>query len=665
MNTNKLIDNINNGMGIIPFFLLILAFLIVLIVLLVSKSHSRRLNSIKAKKVGDGQHGTDRLLEEKELKEKYTNIIIPKEIVDMSSTWKPGRIIHYMKASRTAIVDTSATHAFIEAPTEVGKTTTYVIPNIQYNLMAGASMVVPSIKEELINLTIEDAKKLGYKTYIIDFANPGSSIGYDFFARINEALDRYKKSKDLMDMAEAETLAKRQATSIVMSKERSSNENQFFSSASLSLVHAFILLNAMFAEPCERHYSSVRATIQDLLQMKDPIVNNNDKTKYPKIQKLLGDLPNDFAPKKHVGAAFAATNETEDNIFSSVLNDLAVFNDSLAEQIISLPTKKECFDYHSLINEKSIVYINMPETKKELHMFAKMIISDIAGNLADLANTEYAGKLPRTVKILWDETGLSPKIEDFDQDLSINRSKGLLYDLIFQDMNQPKKTYGEEASKIMLNQCAYQIVLGIAATNTERAKELSEAVGKKTIMGGSVTHGNTSGSGSSTNSSITQQMMERDILSVGEILRMESRSERLLFIRGNYAFLAYFPPYYDSCWALEPSVRNKQATGNVYHPVDYFLFDELKKQLNQYRLENGIQFESSIDIEFIPDPSISESPAVLDSIVSIILNETDGDLHAVKLLTDEKYVEFMDYMKKYKSKLTRFELQALIEPLAN
>mgnify|MGYP000355721769 CR=1 FL=1 len=47
-----------------------------------------------------------------------------------------------------------------------------------------------------------------------------------------------------------------------------------------------------------------------------------------------------FGPKKHIGSAFAASNETEDNIYSSVLGDLRAMNDTMAEQIISMNGKK-------------------------------------------------------------------------------------------------------------------------------------------------------------------------------------------------------------------------------------------------------------------------------------------------------------------------------------
>lgn len=652
---DKIISNMN------PMYMIIFGLIMILGIALViySSKNSRKLNSIKADKVGDGQHGSDRLMNEKEMRELYNVVILPEKMVDMSDVWKPGRVVHYIPKTREAFIDESMTHSAVEAPTEVGKTSTYMIPNAQYNMMAGTNMIIPCIKPELIELLEEDAKALGYDPSIIDFNDPGRSIGIDFFSDINEKLMEYSKTKDLMSLAEAETLAERLAEEITTVKDvGDEKQTKFFNEASLGLAHASILLTAMFGEDAQKHLSSVRSIIQNIQMMPQ---DEKAKQKISKIQKLLGDMPDDFGPKKHVGAAFAATHETEDNVYASVLGDLRAINNTQAEQVISVICDKNCFDYRDLVHKKSILFIHMPETKPEFFVFAKLIIQKICNQLSNYAIEKYKGMLPSVIKILWDEWGLSPKITNFHTMMPIYRGKGMLFDLIYQDQAQPKLIYGEDATKIIKNQCAIEIILGIAPTNETRAEELSKVVGKRTIKSGSVSKSRNSGANGGTSSSITEQMIEREILSTGEILRMEQEGKRLLFRRGQYPFLAYFPSYYKEEWGLYPKERIVDEIEVAYFPVQYIDFSDLQEKIEDYKILHGISSKSNIDVTYIPgideDTTISKFDQVMNQIASL----TNNDVEALSLLDEKKYPDFMKYMSKYKHVITRFELQTLLE----
>ncbi|MEQ3257461.1 hypothetical protein AAA151_24660, partial [[Clostridium] innocuum] len=70
---------------------------------------SRKLDRFKAKEVGDGQHGNDRFMTEREAKDFYTVIRLPEEIEDHSGEYPEGRIIHYDETTREAYIDTTNT----------------------------------------------------------------------------------------------------------------------------------------------------------------------------------------------------------------------------------------------------------------------------------------------------------------------------------------------------------------------------------------------------------------------------------------------------------------------------------------------------------------------------------------------------------------------------
>ncbi|TDW13105.1 type IV secretion system protein VirD4 [Breznakia blatticola] len=645
----------NLGPVKVVFYAFLLLFAIIGTIYLNKRN---RLDQLKSKKVGDGQHGTDKFLNLKEMEKLYKTIKIPNEMTDMSSEWLPGRILHFNPQTREAIIDTSYTHAAVEAPTETGKTTTYVVPNAQYNLMAGTSMVIPCIKPELIDLLAQDAKELGYEVGIIDFNKPAKSIGFDFFADINEYIDKYKEDPtDLMAKAEAESLAGQLAKDIVTSRDRSNSENSFFLGSSEGLVHATVLLTSLYGTASQKHLSSVRSLVQNIMMMSPEENEGRGNTFTSKIQRLIGHMPEDFGPRKHVGAAFASNQETEANIYSSVLNDLKPINNSQAEQIVSVPGKKDCFQFMDLINKKYVLFIHMPETKPEFYIFAKLIIKKICMQLSNYANTECKGVLPKPVKIIWDEFGLSPKIDKFDEEMAIDRGKHILFDLIYQDTSQLVKIYGEEDKDVILHQCASEIILGISPTNVDRAEELSKAIGKNTILSGSVTRSHNTGRGG-TGDSITHQMMERELMTVGEILRMEKKNQRLVFRRGEYPFLANFPSYYKEEWGLTPKPYMEENSDPQYYGVDYLSFDHVIEVLDENK-DMTVTTHTGVITNFSPATKSTGDDALAELAMKLY-ELSNNDEHVKQLCLEKQWPKIMNAMKPYYNKITKMELQALM-----
>ena len=117
-----------------------------------------------------------------------------------------------------------------------------------------------------------------------------------------------------------------------------------------------------------------------------------------------------------------------------------------------------------------MLYIVCPETKDEFYLFFKLIIKKLTTQLSNYANKYCPNqKLPRQVRIPWDEFGLSPKIDQIDNELAIDRSKNIFFDLYFQSDNQLKAKYGEDIMKL-INRTVQQIIYWVLLPKT--VKEL-------------------------------------------------------------------------------------------------------------------------------------------------------------------------------------------------
>lgn len=546
-------------------------FLFVLLVIWLFFDLNHRSLNVKDKIVGQGQHGKARFLQEKELIKYYEKYQLPHKIQDMSNEWKPGRIVHFNPKTRDLYIDTSTTHRSTQAPTRTGKTTRVIVPSIQYHLMTGISSVNLDIKGEIESITRYDAELLNFIVRKIDFINVLGGI--DLMQDINEYINEYMETGSIIAKANAETASGELAENIVYSRKRGNNENGFFLSASKGLIQSIILLVSMFADKEEKHLSSVRSIIQSLSS-----IQNDPKETETALVKLLKAFPEDFSPKKIIGAAFAATSETKDNIYSSALSDLNPFNNAIVEQLISIPQKNDLFNYNDLIDNKTILYITIPEGKTEFYALAKIILKKIYEQCSARALKMPNGKLPKPIYLNYDEFGNTPQVENINGQLSVGAGKGLLFDLTYQDYSQLKEIYGDNVTRVIENNCETSLVLGIAPKDIEGAKIVSDASGSQTIQSASV-----SNSRGQSGTSQTLNMIERKLISIDEALKIGEDDKFLMLRRKSNPFNCYLAPYYSNEWGIGSEKRyiNTESEEKLYQ-VHYLSLEKLKSRMNHY-----------------------------------------------------------------------------------
>lgn len=644
---------------------IIMLFIMVVAVccLIFFSSNGKKLNSFKAKEVGDGQHGNDRFMTDNEARELYTVIKLPEEITDKSNEFPSGRMVNYNEKTRECYIDTSDTHAKVAAPTEAGKSTEYVIPNVQYNIMAGTTMIVMDIKKEIYEKTAQDAKNCGYKIYTLDFQNPEESDLFDFFEDINESMDHYIKYNDLKSKATVEDAAGALVMDIVHSRKHSNNENPFFEKASKGVIHSLIQLVTLLGKKEQKHIGSISNILQGMLQIPK---EKTDKT--PIILRIMRKLPDSFGAKKYLGAAFAATEETEGNIYASVLGDLEPFINSIAEQIIAKPgNEKNIFSYQSILNEKCILYIIIPETKEQFKVYGTAIIRKLYNQLTEYANTLPGKKLPKRIYIPWEEFALYPEINNIEDWLSIMRGRGMITDLVYQSDHQLTEKYGENIMNILKDQCAVSIYLALAQEDIDTAERISKALGNKTILTGSVSESHDSSKSGSllggTSHSTTKQMMDRALMTPSEVLHMDQYGFKLLLRRNQYPFKTHLTGYYKPEWGLTPTpIDDVVIVKNEIKDINYMTYDELMENLDDY-----VQSNTTIKKEMIAKENENTTNYVnpkYNAVAMQLLDITNGDTHALELLESKNYRNLIKYMKKYRKEISSYDLQKLLEPLA-
>lgn len=472
--------------------------------------NSYSLNRIKSKTVGDGQHGTARFATQKEINQAFYRVVFD------CKSWRKGKnlpqvqgIIIGSKVTRrhtVCYVDRDDVHMLMIGAAGAGKTAYFLYPNLEYACASGISFITTDTKGDLYRNYGGIAREYyGYNISVIDLRNPLYSDGNNMLHMVNKYMDLYKKDRSNLSLkAKAEKHAKIIAKTIIFSDgESASNygQNSFFYDSAEGLLTSVILIIAEFCDDRERHIVSVFKLVQDLLKPS----KIKGKTQF---QILLDLLPDNHKAKWFAGAALNTGEQAMMSVLSTVLSRLNAFIDSEIEQILCFETT---VDIEKFCSEKSAIFLVMPEEDNTKHFLISLFIQQYYREMLSIAD-EHNSKLQNRVIMFLDEIGTIPKIESIEMMFSASRSRNITIVAIIQSMAQLEKNYGKEGARIVVENCQDTLYGGFAP-NSELAKTLSDSLGTRTVLSGSVSKGKKDPSQS-------LQMMERPLMTADELKSM-------------------------------------------------------------------------------------------------------------------------------------------------
>lgn len=485
-------------------------------------AHIYNLNNIKARTVGDGQHGTARFADKREIRKTYKHVLYePQKWIEQAKNGEQptmpdgnplpqGIIVGCKGKSKTvALVDDQDVHALMIGAAGVGKTAYFLYPNIEYACASGMSFISTDTKGDIYRSYGDIAQKYyGYKISVLDLRNPTKSHGNNLLHLVNKYMDLYKKSvaegkEDISYIAKSEKYAKIIAKTIILNGMDGANfgQNAFFYDAAEGLLTSSILLVSEFGEEGTRHIVSVFKVIQDLLAP--------SKVKgQSQFKLLLNKLPPEHKARWFAGSALNSGEQSMLSVMSTAMSRLNTFLDTELEQILCFDTE---IDAERFCKEKSAIFIVMPEEDNSKYFMVSLILQQLYREILSVAD-EKGGKLDNRVMMYLDEFGTLPKIESAEMMFSASRSRKVSIVPIIQSFAQLNKNYGAEGAEIITDNTQLTIFGGFAP-NSKSAEVLSKAMGSKTVMSGSVSRGKNDPSQS-------LQMIERALMTPDELKSM-------------------------------------------------------------------------------------------------------------------------------------------------
>ena len=545
---------------------IMIAFLALFLVL-VNVLDNKSINGIKAKQVGDGQHGTARWATKQEIRRSFSSLPFEPEL------WRQGKNLPEIEGTvvacrgttnTTALIDTGDVHTLMVGAAGVGKTAYFLYPNIEFACASGMSFLSTDTKGDVARNYGEIASKYyGYHVSVLDLRNPTRSDENNILHMVNKYMDEYLEDRtNLSAKAKAEKYAKITAKTIINIGGGDGNygQNSFFYDAAEGLLSSTILLVAEFGDKNERHIVTVFKLIQDLIAKK-PAKTSKDKTQMY-FAELMEMLPSEHKAKWLAGAALNSSDQAMLSVMSTALSRLNSFLDSEMEQILCFGT---AIDAEKFCSEKCAVFVILPEEDQSKYFMVSLLIQQLYREILSIAD-EKGGTLDKRVMFYADELGTFPKIDGLEAMFSAGRSRKISIVAIIQSFAQLEQTYGKQGMEIITDNTQLTVFGGFAP-NSQSAEVLSKALGEQTVLSGSVSHGR--------EQSKSLQMIGRPLMTVDELKSMP-KGQFIVMKTGTHPMISKLKLYFK--WGI--------TFGNPYllpdkgaRAVRYLERDELMREI--------------------------------------------------------------------------------------
>lgn len=508
------------------------------------------INSIKRKTVGDGQYGTARFATDAEIHAELIRVPYTPELWRKGQNLPtvPGVVLSLEKrlGKLYALVDPKDNHTLMVAAPGGGKTTCFMLPNIEYQLACGLSVISTDSKGDILRFYKTIAEKYyGYKTCNINFRSPSRSDSFNYMQLVNLYIDTWKHSGRAADKSRAERYAKITSRSIVRASGfDGGGQNAFFYDAAEGLITSVILLVAEYCQPPERHIVTVFKLILELMgeAMQPAPKGERQKTR---LHELLELLPPDDKARWFAGTVSQITGQSFASVMSTAMSRLLAFIDSETEGIL-------CHDSNVTIQDvceqRVMLFITFPEEDETKHVLVSLLLTQIANEAVAYADEHTAeNRLARRLYIFADEFGIFPRVSNIVGLFGSIRSRNILLVPCIQTPHQLRMTYGQDGEAIILS-CCQSIIFGGFSPLSDTASTFSKILDNQTISGGSVSSSSGHNGLDRSTSSRNVSMISRPLMTPDELQRLPFGSW-IVKRRGCHPFLAHMPRY--SAWGIQ------------------------------------------------------------------------------------------------------------------
>ena len=380
-----------------------------------------------------------------------------------------------------------------------GKTRFYAKPNI---MQCNTSFVILDPKGEIIRALGGLLKSKGYNVKILDLINMEKSHCYNPFVYLENDNDAQRLVTNLF-----------KATT----PKGSQSQDPFWDTAASMLLLALIFYLKYEAPEEEQNFPMV----MEMLRAGD-IKEDDDMYESPLdvLFKRLEERDPEHIALKYYDGYKSGADKTRKSILITLIARLEKFN---LDSLISL-TQTDELELQKLGEEKTALFALLPDNDTSFNFLVSILYTQLFQQLFLVADRKYGGSLKVPVHFVMDEFANVSLPNDFQQLLSVMRSRNIFVSIIIQNLSQLKALFEKDWDSIVGN-CDEFLYLG--GNEQSSHKYVSETIGKESLDIN--TYGKSSGR--SGNYSTNYQGTGRELITPDEVRRLDDR-HCILLIRG-------------------------------------------------------------------------------------------------------------------------------------
>lgn len=420
------------------------------------------------------------------------------------------------------------------------KTTKYFYPNLLDITLKG-SIIVIDPKGELYRDTSYFQSEVCHRR-VLRFAplEPNCSEQYNLLEQCEDTTEVCQLASNLLMNG---------SLSLELSTGKKANGVEWLQ-MSESLLAASMLYCRQLKEPYNTIENSLKLIVNTPANVLDLILSTCESE--------------DVRTQYNIFRTVTAANNTSASIKVTLASNMKLFTDNK----LNLSTSNTTFTAEQLRKEPTILYISYPERKSNyLSPFIAPFITQLIDRLTDTFNYKS-----QPVTMLLDEFANVGMINNFQNHVSVSRSRKISYTVCLQSLSQLNQIYGRDNANTILNNLKTKIILG--GLSDSGSLEYFEDLAGKTVINSM--NENIDKDGNISKSYSTQV---RNVINKDEIRRL-AEYEALIIMSNRQPVLDRQTPYF-----LNESLKTciKEPISQIIKlpkvNKNYVKFDEYIKQL--------------------------------------------------------------------------------------
>lgn len=328
----------------------------------------------------------------------------------------------------------------IIGPSGVGKTTSYVLPNV---LNSQESMVVVDTKGNLYHKTADRLRQRGYNVLLLDFTDlQHSPVGYNPLDYVRRDENGEPNEQDIMTVSSA------------ILPDEAVNNDPFWSRISR------LVLESAIAYVLEYTSDTSLTSVADLMA-------ELTTGRFDRLFSEIGEInPDSLCYRRY--ALWRNMRQAEKmtaSVAGIVGEALAVLTSKGAKALYENPVRVNFYD---LADHKTAVFLNVSDSDPSQYKLVSLFYTQILHVLCDYADRRPGNRLPIPVRLYLDDFASNLVIPAFDKIISVIRSREISVSIMLQSITQLNAMYGEDRAKTIIANCDHCLLLGCNDVDTAR-----------------------------------------------------------------------------------------------------------------------------------------------------------------------------------------------------